>query len=211
MLSSIQRLDSDHLSQSSVEQILAFLDEHVPHAIAPTYADLLHGHHWYPRKEVTEKRMEMIRLTLKFLKMRDYDFEYQDRWQRTPLLGSMLARGGASLATAKVLLELGADAHAIDREGRNAIQLAMSSNVVWKPEMVPFHLDPREFSEVLQGKLELLINVGVNLEHRDIYGSTPSMDAMDWECWDAWCKALKRCGKSIDEVSSQGKTKLVEK
>ena len=210
MWSSIQSSDLECVSKSSVDQILAFLDKHTPHTIALINKNVLHGYGWHPRKEVTEKRMQLIRQLLEFLKKRGYDFEHRDEAGRTPLLGNMVARGGAGLATAKVLLELGANAHATDLEGRNAIQLAMCSNIVWKPKMVPFELSSREFTCVLLGKLELLINAGVNLEHKDKYGSTPSRNALDYDCWDTWCKVLKQCGKPNGSVSCGGESQLVD-
>lgn len=139
---------------------------------------------------------------MEFLTRNGYDFELQNTWGKTPLLDHLIRVGGQSLATVRLLLGFGVNSHAIDYDGRNAIQLAMFSNT----------RDFHEIPEILEEKLSLLIKAGVDLHHRDKWGGTPSHDAScHYECWEVWCRALDRNGRKIDEVvREEGELWLLE-
>ncbi|KAF2474987.1 uncharacterized protein BDR25DRAFT_255524, partial [Lindgomyces ingoldianus] len=112
--------------------------------------------------------------------------------EKTPLLDHVMGIGGRSLATVRLLLEFGVNLDAADLDGRNAIHAAMYSNIRLGERMLP---------EVLEEMLSLLIEAGVDLHHRDKWGDTPSYSARyDHKCWAAWCRALERNGRKIDEV-----------
>jgi len=139
-----------------------------------------------------DKFVQLIKTWMGFLKRNGYDFELQDTSGRTPLLHTLTRPGGQNLAIVRLLLEFGANSHAVDSTGCNAIQLAMSSNI--RPKFP-------EFPEILEEKLSSLIEAGVDLHHRDERGDTPSYYARHfYMCWAVWCRALERNKRKIDDV-----------
>ncbi|PVI00981.1 hypothetical protein DM02DRAFT_654882 [Periconia macrospinosa] len=126
---SLQSVELDAQSEKSLGEILQIIAETCMNGLSAPNTVLLHAFCWVPTRDVSGRRKRMIRTMLAFLKDRGYDFNLPNLHGRSPLLDHMLARGGASLVIAGMLLELGADPNAVDRRGDNAIQLAMFSNV----------------------------------------------------------------------------------
>ena len=133
---------------------------------------------------------EMFQLARRFvglLKSEGLDFEERDDNGRTWFLSlSCGYQGFKSLQMARLLLEHGANVHAADSEGNNAIQLVLSSTEV--------------FSHNVEEKLTFLVGAGVDVHHRNKNSQTPSMLALVFNFWDEWCQALKNNGIDIDEV-----------
>jgi hypothetical protein len=154
-----------------------------------THKSLLHVLVYDLTMHFPDEFVQVIKTWIRFLKCNDYDFELQDELGRTPLLDHLTRPGGLSLAIVRLLLEFGANSHAVDSDGCNAIQLAMSSK----------HYS--EFPEILEEKLSSLIEAGVDLHHRSKWGYTSSHYArFYYKCWAVWCRALERNGRKIDDV-----------
>lgn len=113
--------------------------------------------------------------------------------QPTPLLVHSFRRGSRSLAMIQLLLEYGANAHATDMHGNNAIHLAILSN------LCPEFGESRESPDLLEQKLTFLIEAGADVHQANRKGWTPSRLALGCGCWDEWCAALARNGLGIDE------------
>ncbi|KAF2785996.1 hypothetical protein K505DRAFT_205690, partial [Melanomma pulvis-pyrius CBS 109.77] len=179
---------SQRIPDDSFAKMQAYCDE-----ICPLIArsSLLHPLAW-DTGEVSDKNVHLTKMWMEFLKRNDYDFELQDGWGDTPLLDNLSLLGKNSLENTLLLLGFGANPHAVNSDGRNAIQAAMASNI--------FSNYP-EKPEILEEKLSLLIEAGVDIHHRDKRGETPSHDARKYyKCWTVWCRALDRNGRKIDEV-----------
>lgn len=145
---------------------------------------------------------EPIKIWMDFLKRNDYNFELRDENGRTPLLHNLGGTGEKSLAIVRLLLEFGANPHAVDSFGRNAIQIAISS--------IKYHPVYEGDREVIERKLGLLIKFGVNLRHSDEKGHTASCYARSYLCWPEWCWTLIQNGIVIDEVVGECKESLLE-
>lgn len=134
----------------------------------------------------------MIRTMLTFVKQRGFDLNALNIAGRTPLLEHMQARGATSLVIAETLLEMGADPHAVDRHGDNAIQLALFSNTAWREECAPeFLRTSSEFPAVLLAKLNLLIRAGVERYHKNSQGEDALSYAISCDCLETWNTALE--------------------
>lgn len=152
----------------------------------------MHPSSWDTGEDFPDEYVQLIKTWMEFLSQNGYSFEVQDTLGRTPLLAYSSLPGGRCLAIVRLLLEFGANMHAVDSNGCNAIQLAMYSNTQWRQYEVP---------KVLEEKLSLFIEAGVDLNHRDQWGATPSHDARcHFQCWAVWCRALERNGRKVDEV-----------
>lgn len=130
----------------------------------------------------------------RFLKEQDLDIEQQDVSGRTPLLSALLQIGYPSALFIQLLLEFGANVDATDDHGRNAVQLAMYSKSLLSTT------SKCSWSEMTEEKLCLLIEAGADIHHRDKNGFTPSHDAKRYDCWDEWCRALERNGRSVEDT-----------
>ena len=130
-----------------------------------------------------------FRMWVKFLKEEEYDFEELDEVGGTPLLAYLSGSGAESLIWTSMLLEFGANAHALGPNGENALQYAMCSS------------HEEQHRDILEQKLYLLIKAGVNVNHRCMRGLTPSFTAGRYKhCWVEWCRALERNALSIQHV-----------
>ena len=154
-----------------------------------------HGDHvmsqcWYFQDEVLpDEQILAIRAWVKFLNSEGPDSEQRDEWHHTALLVQLHSNWRLGVEVPRLLLELGADTHATDAQGRNALQLAM------------LYTDNYEGSDFLVEKLSMLIDAGVDIHHRDSWGNTPSYDArFEYDCWLAWCTSVERNGKEIFSV-----------
>jgi hypothetical protein len=122
-----------------------------------------------------------------FLNSQGYGWEEHDVFGQTALL--YLLKGGGDVSILRLLIDAGADVHATDIFGWNALQCAFEGS--------------RYSRENLQVILALLIAQGVDVHHRDCMGRTPT----DWvrvrEDWYAfnWCLALERNGLDARAVA----------
>jgi Ankyrin repeat len=131
----------------------------------------------------------MARRYMKVLKEEGYDFEQKDIFGMTPLLDHLAAIDGENLAIVRLLLQFGANIHATDIAGRNALQITMGCNI-W-----------RSYRRDLEPRLCLLIKAGADIYHCDKYGSNPFDYARAIGCWSEWVKALESNGLNIFEVT----------
>ena len=146
-----------------------------------------------------DHQLQATKAWMNFLKQEEFDFECLGEHGETRLR-FFFSRSG--LAIVRLLHEFGANIHAIDNDGRNALHYAMGSNCGPK----------KEFPELLEEKVSLLIEAGVDPHHCDNHGITPSIYAMGFcGCWSVWRRALERNGLSIDEVvREEGNSWLLE-
>jgi hypothetical protein len=57
--------------------------------------------------------------------------------------------------------------------------------------------------DVVVKVLGMLIRADVDVNFTDFFGRTPSKHARERNTWDIWCRALKSCGKVIENVVSR--------
>ena len=142
-----------------------------------------------PQLERSARIYEVFGAWVKLLKEEEYDFEQLDKTGSTALLAHLECSGAESLVWTTVLLDSGANAHALAANGENALQFAMRSSF------------DEQHRDVLEQKLYLLIRAGVDVNHRCSHGLTPSMDArQNFYCWIEWCNALSRNSLNILHV-----------
>ena len=130
----------------------------------------------------------------KVLKENNFDFESQENNGRTSFLALAFQPGEWASRISRLLCKYGANVHATDKSGWNALHYAMLSQ----------ELSVRKGNErrdpYLEERIAFMIGVGVDLHQRSDVGETPSVLAQDNDCWDEWCAALERNGLDIDEV-----------
>ncbi|KAF7513702.1 hypothetical protein GJ744_007753 [Endocarpon pusillum] len=122
------------------------------------------------------------------LKEEKYDFQQENECGRTPILDQLATKGCLSLEMVRLLLEFNVNVHATDCDGQNALQCAMWS------------LRREEQRGIMEQKLYLLIRAGVDANHCDELGETPSDHARKRTCWKEWCGALESNSLKVDEV-----------
>lgn len=122
------------------------------------------------------------------LKEEEYDSKQKNECRRTPLLNQLATKGCLSLEMVRLLLEFNVNVHATDCDGQNALQCAMRS------------LRREEQRDIMEQKLYLLIRAGVDANHCDEFGETPSDHARKRACWKEWCGALESNNLKVDEV-----------
>jgi hypothetical protein len=169
-------------------RIIAYLDETNVIERSLDSPSLLHAISWNSDANCSDQQIALSRRWMNFLKKEEYDFEQKDRRGRTPLLDHLSVDGGHSLEIGRLLLEFGANVHATASRGGNALQDAICSSR-WE-----------EHSEILEQKLSLPIKAGVDVNHYDEDGCSPSDYARIFERWDEWCRALESNGLNIDDV-----------
>lgn len=189
----LQRIEDGEKSTEPLYRMLNFLENMMKRCTLPHLPYYLVVDGWTGRPPVTDEYVRLIRTWLKFLMRHGHDlnstFAEDDA---TMILQHAQTNGERSLAIVRLLIELGADLHAVTSRALNAIHCAMFSNV-------PHH--EHEDPEILEEKLSLLIGEGVDLHHRDQWGRTPSYLAKyECRCFTVWCRALERNGKQIEEV-----------
>jgi hypothetical protein len=186
-------LDSEVCGAGNLFEILAYLDNT---NVIDEYLDsgnLLHALGRTSEPDCSAELIASLRRWMEFLKKRDYDFEQTDMQGRTPLLDHLHKDGRQNLEAARLLLEFGANVHATDFTGRNALQCAMS-NMGWVG--VEMH------RKTLELKLCLLIKAGADVSHCDKAGDTPTDYAQEhYDCWDEWCRALESNGLDVHEIT----------
>lgn len=180
-----KRLDVD-----SLFKVLAHLEKTDAISEFDDSGSLLHATIWSSAVDSSEETTTSLRRWMNFLKNEEYDFEGAEHG-RTPLLDHLGSCGFASLEMTGLLLEFGVNVHATTPLGRNALQCAIYSS---KEE---------EDREILEQKLCILIKAGVDVDHCDEYGYSPSDYAQEgwFDCWDEWCRALESNGLKIDYVT----------
>ena len=178
-----------------MHRVQDYLEENMP-----KFNLQIEGYHWFtqvPKWDSTsislDIRVPLLRRYMKMLQEESSSLE-QLLDGRTPLLHHSGQGGSGSLAMVQVLLEHGADVHATDPYGNNAIHMALRSNDNNKFQ------ERRKSSVLLEQKLTFLIEAGADIHHRNHRRLTPSWYAHEYECWDEWCAALARNGLDIEEV-----------
>jgi hypothetical protein len=166
----------------------AYIDDIMPTCSFNAQVDLTHSWVWLRGPSVSNKELETMKSWLARLEANDPNLELQDALGDTALLAFVQSKGAKSLEVVHLLLKLGADVHAINRWGFNAMQYAMRS---------PFG----ELPEIVEEKFSLLIEAGADLHYRNSLGATPSHGARcHYGRWKEWCRALDRNGKKIEDV-----------
>lgn len=120
------------------------------------------------------------------LKETEYDFE-QSCDGLTTLAMQLTERGRFSVEVAGIMLDCGANAHAIC-QGLDMFRFPM------------FRCEKESDREVLEQKFCLLIRAGVDVNFEDEVGMTTSECALEFGCWDEWCRALESNNLNIHEV-----------
>lgn len=108
----------------------------------------------------------------------------------TPLHRHLSTSSRKRFSMARLLIDLGADIHAVDSLHRNALHCAL--RICKKGSLM-----------LMEEKLNLLVGRGVNISHCDVYGNTPSDLAFhsgEGRFWDTWCRVLQQNGREILEV-----------
>lgn len=123
------------------------------------------------------------------LKSEGYDLERRDVFGATALLSHAVSVRTLSSDNCCMLLDEGADPKAQDSDDSNALHKVMHS------------IDNGElFLENIYRKLHVLVAASCNVNQCDIWGQTPSDDALSFGCWDEWCSALITCGYDVHDV-----------
>jgi ankyrin repeat protein len=169
-------------------RILAYLDD-INVITNSLHSDrLLHRAVWTVKSIGPELVTIMARRYMKLLKEEEYDFEHKAGSERTPLLENLLFPSEGRQTIARLLLEFGADIHAVDDGGSNALQIAMDGCLFLRN------------SKVTEEMLNLLIKAGADVNHCNKSGHTPSDTARKYRCWKKWCRALELSGLDISDV-----------
>ena len=194
-LSGLADLITTHLMPDDLDNVIAiltYLDKSGKISPSIHSHSLLHSGRRGTGRSQLERSSEVYRtfkIWVELLKEEEYDFEILDKAGITPLLDYLSCNGDESLIWVSLLLEYGANAHALGACGMNALWYAMDSSR-WE-----------KHRDILEQKLYLLIKAGVDIKHRCMHGLTPSIYAREYrDCWTEWCNALRRNGISIQHL-----------
>lgn len=158
-------------------------------AVSGNFGLLLHSTVYDSSAPCTTGKDKDLGKWTKLLKYEGYDFNKRDALGATALLSHALSTRALSTDNVRLLLEEGADPQAHNVHGSNALHKTIHS------------LDNGElFLDNVVRKLRLLIEAGCDTNHCDIWGQTPSDDALSYGCWDEWCSALEACGLDVYDV-----------
>ncbi|KAI9881624.1 MAG: hypothetical protein M1830_000189 [Pleopsidium flavum] len=158
-------------------------------AVSGGFGLLLHSTVHDSSAPYTVEKVQQLGQWTKLLKHEGYDFDKRDPSGLTALLSHALSTRALSTQNVRLLLDEGADPQAQDQHGSNALQKAMHS------------LDNGElFLDNVDRKLRLLIGARCDVNHCDVWGQTPSDDALSYDCWDEWCSALEANGLDVHDV-----------
>jgi hypothetical protein len=173
-------------------QIMNYFNQNISPGILSSTSGMLVARSLEKENQFTDERVKVMRAWLQLLQQDGFDFNLSDESDYTPLDEYLLLQGRGSLTFVRLLIELGTDVHTVNRAGSNAIHVAMLSNIRYGGKELP---------EILEEKLSLLIELGVDLHQRDHNGFTPSMvSRFPTECFAVWCRALERNGLKIEDV-----------
>lgn len=143
-------------------------------------------------KTYSDRHKRLLSTWVEFLIQNGYELETQNKDGRTPLLDQSFRTGAGSLTLILMLiLEFGANPHASDSRGFNAISYAMLTS----------NLEEPEGPKALEFKLFFLLEAGIDPSHRDNLGRTLSVFArLKCKCWTEWCGALEQHGILIEDL-----------
>jgi len=158
-------------------------------AVSGDFGLLLHSTVHDSSAPYTVENVQHLSQWTKLLKNEGYDFDKRDPLGLTALLSHASSTRALSTQNVRLLLDEGADPQAQKQHGSNALHKAMHS------------LDNGElFLDNVDRKLRLLIGAQCDVNQCDIWGHTPSDDALSYDCWDEWCSALEASGFDVYDV-----------
>ncbi|KAH7139278.1 hypothetical protein B0J11DRAFT_516476 [Dendryphion nanum] len=137
-------------------------------------------------KESSEESIQLIKMWMGYLKSIDYGFDQHDTWNRDFMFPYFYS---GSLRMFRLLLEFGVQY--IDPHGKSVLHHAILVCRI------------RNVHGMMEEKISMLIEAGVNVHHRDKYGWTPSYYVRVLtvpRVWEIWCRALERNGLKIEDV-----------
>jgi len=178
-------------SQDNLIRILAYLDDTNMITSSLHCHTMLHKPLFQLVDTGPVRPLVMARRYINLLKEEGYDLDQKDSWGRTPLLDHLwVSPCEPRLEVAYLLLEFGADIHAVDCHGKNALQISIGGYLLARD---------RKLGEQTLG---LLIKAGADVNHCDNDGHTPSDTARQAHYWKKWCRVLVLNGLDISEVVS---------
>lgn len=149
---------------------------------------------WEENPKWSKNAPQIVGKFFQVLKENDFDLEKRNDAGLTIFLTCAGWPGERGTEISRLLCKYGANVHATDKSGWNALHYAMLSQ----------ELSVRKGNErrdpYLEERIAFMIGVGVDLHQRSDVGETPSVLAQDNDCWDEWCAALERNGLDIGEV-----------
>ena len=176
-------------SEDKSAKILNYL--HMVGVLSAFHGPLLHPMWHLFSLDCSPGTRHAFRRWMALLREEGYDFEQRNEAGLTPLLSYlsiMLGGGDANLEMFCLLLEFGANAHAISASGENALQITLASSDKQK--------------DIVEENLFLLIQAGIDISYRGgKHGYTPSEYARFYDHRDEWRRALKRNGLSIHDIT----------